>query len=134
MSGTNGTNGTNQHLAVEAIVTTPDATISGAAKLMREYDVSAVLVLDPHDAHTCRSVEVVTDRDLVVEVTALELDPDAITVGDLVNNGLTARRGASRLRDLVHGMRSRGVERIPVSRGGRVTGVLMIEELLEIVR
>lgn len=118
---------------VEAVVTTADATVAVAAKLMRQHDVGAVLVLDGKAAENRCAVGVVTDHDLVVEVIALDLDANTITVGDLVDNGLTRQQVESRVRRLLDGMRGKGVDRLPMAPHGQLAGVLMIDELTHIV-
>lgn len=67
----------------EVIVIQRDATVVEAAKLMRQYHVGAVIVVEKRDGRQV-PVGVVTDRDLVIEVVATELDENVITVGDIM--------------------------------------------------
>jgi predicted transcriptional regulator len=117
----------------EAIITSPEATITTAATLMRDYHVPTVFVMECPSEAACALIGAVTDRDLVVEVTAMGLDPNVITVGDLVKNGLTGETHERRSRALVHGMRSKGIRQIPIARDGQLEGTVMIEQLLQIV-
>ena len=54
----------------EVVVTTRDATVADA-KLMRDHHVGTLVVADPSDAAQ-RPVGIVTDRDLVVEIMAMD--------------------------------------------------------------
>lgn len=114
----------------DLIVTTGEATVVAAAKLMRDHDVNAIAVLDASRADTRRCVGLVTERDIVTEVTALELDPGTITVGDLVTNGLAGNTAGSRLRQVFYSLQASGVRQVRLARNGEVTGELQVEELL----
>ncbi len=117
----------------EAVITNPDATVTAAAKLMREHDVGAIFVMECPGEAACSLIGAVTDRDLVVEVMATGLDSNTITVGDLVKNGLTSEQHTQRSRNLVQVMRAKGVSQVPIAKEGRLAGTLMIEELVRIV-
>ena len=58
----------------EVVVTTRDATVADAAKLMRDHHVGTLVVAAPSDAAQ-RPVGIVTDRDLVVEIMAMDYRP-----------------------------------------------------------
>lgn len=118
-----------QH-GTDLIVTNGEATVVTAAKLMREHDVNAVAVLDGSRADSRKCVGLVTERDIVTEVTALELDPGTITVGDLVGNGLAGHTAGSRLRQIFYSLQASGVRQVRLARNGEVTGELRVEELL----
>jgi CBS domain-containing protein len=67
----------------EVIVIQRDETTLEAAKLMRQYHVGAVIVIETRNGRQI-PIGIVTDRDLVVEVLATELDNAVITVGDIM--------------------------------------------------
>lgn len=68
----------------ETIVMQRDDTTLKAAKLMRQHRVANVLVVEE-----CNGVRIpvgiITERDLVVEIKAPELDYMVITVGDIID-------------------------------------------------
>lgn len=68
----------------EVIVVQRDSTILEVAKLMRQYHVGDVTVIEDHSG-VLVPVGVVTDRDLVVEIIAPELDYMVFTVGDIID-------------------------------------------------
>ena len=59
-----------------------ETTVQQAAKLMREHHVGSLVVVDAA-AEGKRPLGIVTDRDIVVEVSALDLDVKVMTVGDI---------------------------------------------------
>ena len=68
----------------EAVIVQRDDTVLEAAKLMRQHNVGDVQVVEERDG-VRTPVGIVTDRDLVVEIMAPELDYMVITVGDILD-------------------------------------------------
>ena len=68
----------------ETIALLRDSTILEAAKLMRQHRVGDILVVEDRNGVRV-PLGVVTDRDLVVEIMAPELDYMVFTVGDIVD-------------------------------------------------
>jgi CBS domain-containing protein len=115
----------------EVVFTTRDTTVQAAAKLMRHHHVGTVVVVD--DANGRRvPVGIVTDRDIVIEVCAVDLNPNVITVGDIMAPELLTVREGEGLLQTVEIMRYKGVRRLPVvDRDGNLTGIVSIDDLLE---
>jgi CBS domain-containing protein len=104
-----------------------------AAKLMREFHVgSAVVVEDSEEG--AKPVGIVTDRDLVIEILAAELDPNSVTVGDIMSYELITAREEDGLWETLQRMRLKGVRRMPVvNQQGVLVGILTSDDLLEIL-
>jgi len=68
----------------EVIVVQRDNIVLEAAKLMRQYRVGDVQVVDDRNGERV-PIGIITDHDLVVEITAAELDYMGITVGDVID-------------------------------------------------
>ena len=68
----------------EIITVRRDNTVLEAAKLMRQHHIGDVQVVEERDGVSV-PVGIVTDRDLVVEIMAPELDYMVITVGDILD-------------------------------------------------
>jgi CBS domain-containing protein len=60
----------------EVIITTPEMTVAGAAKLMRQHHVGSIVVVDNARTQIRIPIGLLTDRDIVIELTAMDLDPD----------------------------------------------------------
>ena len=120
--------------ARDAIVTTPETTIAEAAKTMREHHVGSIVVVQADGQGLRRPVGIVTDRDIVVEVVGVDLDPDVITVGDImVADPVTVRAGES-VMEAARAMRSKGVRRLPVvTEHGHLVGVITLDDLLNVI-
>ncbi|MBI2296080.1 MAG: CBS domain-containing protein [Betaproteobacteria bacterium] len=69
-----------------------------------------------------------------MEVTATELDPAVITVGDIMAQELVTARGSEGVLGTMEIMRYKGVRRLPiVDRGGQLIGIVTIDDLLEVL-
>lgn len=116
--------------AVPQVVTARrGAAVTEIARLMREGHVGSVVVVD--DAS--RPVGIVTDRDLVVEVLAAELDPRTVNVDEIMAIELVTAREDDDALDTLKRMRRAGVRRVPVvDAQGRLTGLVALDDLLEV--
>lgn len=117
----------------EVIVARRNDPVPELARLMREYHVGDLVVVESIDAPV--PVGIVTDRDLVVEVLAVGVDPDSLTAGDIMSLELIAARESDSLLDTLKRMRARGVRRVPVvdDQYGRLVGIITVDDVLEVL-
>ncbi len=116
----------------EVIVVQREDTIKEAAQLMRERHVGDVIVVEPRSGKNV-PIGIVTDRDVVVEVVAPQLDPDTITVGDIMMPELATVEESAGVYETIQYMCSKGVRRMPVVKaadGGELTGIVTMDDLL----
>lgn len=117
----------------EVIVMQRDSTTLEAAKLMRQHHVGDVVVVEDRGGVRV-PVGVVTDRDLVVEIMAPELDQTVITVGDIMAHNLVTVKGNTGVFEAIQYMRAKGVRRLPVvDESGGLVGILTLDDLLELL-
>jgi CBS domain-containing protein len=117
----------------DVIFSNREDTVADAAKLMREHHVGGVVVVDERDGRRF-PVGIVTDRDLVVEILATELDQKVITVGDIMLAELVTVKESTGIFEAVQYMRSKTVRRLPVvNESGELVGVLTLDDLLELL-
>jgi len=104
-----------------------------AAKLMRQHHVGDLVVVDDNGGVKV-PVGIITDRDLVVEIMAPELDPAAITVGDIMTPELAVVKEDAGLYESIQYMRVIGVRRLPVvNNNGGLIGILTLDDMLELL-
>lgn len=117
----------------EVIVVAPESSVLEAARLMRRYHVGDLVVVEQRSG-TAVPVSIVTDRDLVVEVMAAEVDPDGVTVGDLTTRRLATAKEGDEMLDSLAQMAQLGVRRLPVVDGeGALIGILTLDDLLDLL-
>ena len=117
----------------EVVVSFPKESAVEAAKLMRQYHVGdLVIVEDRNDKRV--PVGIVTDRDLVVEVMAKEIDPSHFTVADLMSRDLLIAREEDGIFETIQRMRLHGVRRLPVvDKSGALMGIISIDDLFTLI-
>jgi CBS domain-containing protein len=77
-------------------------------------------------------VGIVTDRDIVIDVCAVDLNQNVITVGDIMTPELVTVREDEGLLQTVEIMRDKRVRRLPViDNNGKLAGIVSIDDLFE---
>lgn len=115
------------------IIAKRDLTVLEAAKLMRQHHVGDIVVVEETDGVRV-PVGVVTDRDLVVEIIAPELDYTVITVGDIMGTELVTMKESMGIFESIQYMRTKGVRRLPViDANNGLVGILTLDDLLELL-
>jgi len=100
---------------------------------MRRYHVGDLVVVEQRDDKAV-PISIVTDRDLVIEVIAAEVDPKLVTVGDLSTQRLATAREGDEMLDSLTQMAQLGVRRLPVVDGdGTLIGILTLDDLLDLL-
>lgn len=105
-----------------------------AAKLMRQHHVGDLVVVEERGASNV-PVGIITDRDLVVQVLAREVDPESVTAGDLaLPDALVTGPAEEDMQQALDRMRSRGIRRLPVvDETGALVGILAMDDVLELL-
>lgn len=117
----------------ETITMRRDNTVLEAAKLMRQHHVGDVLVIEERNGIRI-PLGIITDRDLVVEIMAPELDQLVITVGDIMAPDLATVKESTGVFEAIQYMRGKGVRRLPVvNENGGLVGILTLDDLLELL-
>lgn len=110
-----------------------DTPLNGAARLMRENHVGCLVVVDDSAGQRI-VVGMLTDRDIVTAVVASDLDPAALSAGEVMTTDLVTAREDDSLIDLMRTMRRKGVRRIPVVGGqGELVGLVTLDDVLAIL-
>jgi CBS domain-containing protein len=100
-----------------------------AAQLMRNQHVGDLVVVDEPNGERL-PVGLVTDRDLVVEIMAKEVDPSSVTVSDIMVSRLSTATEAEGVYETIERMRRDGVRRMPVINGlGGLVGIITVDDL-----
>ncbi|MGE0625857.1 MAG: CBS domain-containing protein [Pseudomonadales bacterium] len=116
----------------EVAVTGADTSITEAARLMRRRHVGDLVILSEDEER--RPVGLVTDRDLVVEILAEGVEPDTITVADVMTRSLQTIDEDADFWDALHHMRRHGIRRLPVvNAAGGLEGIITLDDALELV-
>ena len=117
----------------EVVVVQRNDTALEAAKLMRQHHVGDVLVVEDRNGVRI-PVGIITDRDLIMEIMAPELDGSVITVSDIMAQALVTVKESTGIFEAIQYMRQKSVRRLPiVNEGGGLIGILTLDDLLELL-
>lgn len=117
----------------EVIITHRSDSALEAARLMREYHVGDVVVVD-RDKDQNIPVGIVTDRDIVLELVAKEIDAKSVTSGDIMSTDLLIANEDDQLAEKIQEMRVKGVRRVPVvNNQGGLVGVVSEDDIVGIL-
>jgi predicted transcriptional regulator len=107
--------------------------IAAAAHLMRERHVGYLIVYALGD-ELRRPIGVLTDRDIVLEITAAKVDPGALKVDDVMTRRPLVASETDEINDALQAMRMAGIRRVPVvDARGALTGVIAIDDVLDVI-
>lgn len=97
---------------------------------MRQNHIGDVLVVEKVQ-DIILPVGIVTDRDVVIEIVAPGLDPNVITVGDIMLPVIFTIEEDAGIFDAIRLMTDKGVRRLPVvKKDGGLTGIITLDDLL----
>ncbi|MDB5959789.1 MAG: histidine kinase [Massilia sp.] len=112
------------------IYCTRDDSVQDAALKMRQHHVGDLIVIDQPDDDKV-PVGIITDRDIVVSVIALGLDPASLLAGDIMSDDLDTCGVDDDVYETIERMHRRGVRRMPVvDASGRLAGIVSADDLL----
>lgn len=104
-----------------------------AARLMRQRHVGDIVVV-ADDGEVATPLGVITDRDLVLEVLAVGLDPAQTMVASLLHGPVVIAEDSEDTSVAIERMRTHGVRRLPVvNRHGTVTGIITLDDILALL-
>ena len=117
----------------EVIISNRGDSVLEAAKLMRKYHVGDVVVVDQRGGERV-PVGILTDRDIVIELVAREVDATEVTVGEAMSNELLTVTENEQLTDLVQKMQGKAVRRVPVvNANGALIGIVTADDLIVLI-
>lgn len=117
----------------EVVIAEKTLSVVDAAQLMRTHHVGDLVVVEEREGRRL-PVGIVTDRDVVVEVVAAGVNPDALKVGDIMGPEVATVRESEGLFEALRFMRDKGVRRMPVvDSTGALAGILTLDDLLSLL-
>lgn len=117
----------------ETVFATKNSSILEAAQLMREHHVGDLVVVEESSGKRI-PIGIVTDRDLVLEILAKDVDDKSVTVGDIMSSDLVTARENDGLYETLQRMRAKGARRMPVvDAKGVLAGIVTADDLLDLL-
>lgn len=117
----------------EVIIASKNSTIKELTKLMRQHHVGDVVIVEDKAGHNI-PVGIVTDRDIVLELVAEDVDLNACMAGDIMSFELVTVKESDGIWETLQQMRSKGIRRIPVvNEQNALVGIISADDLLELI-
>ena len=108
-------------------------SVADAARLMREQHVGDLVVVEARGGKHF-PIGMITDRDITIEVVALNVSVDRLAIGDIMSRDLISVAESEDVFRTLQLMRRKSVRRLPVvDRQGALVGILALDDLLEIL-
>ncbi len=111
------------------VTVSPTAALSEAAYLMMNEDIGALVVVDGE----ARPVGIITDRDLVVSAIAEGINPDEITVEEIMTKDPVTVEEDTDLFEMLSVLSENSIRRLPVTRGIKLVGIVSVDDLIVVV-
>jgi len=107
-----------------------EASVASACRMMREQRVGEIVVTDNLDGKPVPA-GIVSARDIVTRIIAVELDPAAVTVGDILWISARPATPAESVPEAVERLSASGGDALAVlDFSGNVAGVVSLDDLL----
>jgi len=117
----------------EVVIVEHTVSVTEAAELMRHHHVGDLVVVEKQGAPS-RPLGIITDRDIVIEVVAQKIDPDSLTVKDIMSADPVSDPESTSLLDTLDTMKQRGVRRVlVVADNGSLQGLLSADDAIELI-
>lgn len=106
-----------------------DAPVVEAARRMASENVGSLPVVEGDSL-----VGMVTDRDIVLQVVAKDLDPNKVAVSDVCSQSPVTAEPEEALDEALQRMAKEQVRRLPVVSAGRLVGILAQADIARTAR
>ena len=117
----------------EVIVVEPTISVTEAAALMRQHHVGDLIVVEKQGSTTL-PIGILTDRDIVIEVVAQEINPDSLIIKDVMSSEPVTVPENLGLLETLGRMKTKGVRRVLiVDDGGSLLGLLSADDAIELI-
>jgi len=117
----------------EVLIAQKSDTLVEAAKLMREYHTGDVVIVEERNGLK-HPVGIVTDRDIVIELIAKEVDVKSVTLGDVMYRDIILAKENDEVIDTIKLMRQKGIRRIPVvDEHAALVGIVTLDDLIDLL-
>ncbi len=117
----------------EVVIVHRDEDLISAAKLMRQYHVGNVVVVEERDGKRI-PVGILTDRDIVVKVFAQELEPHHLAIAEVMTAGVETISETEEILPTADRMCTLGIRRLPVvDDAGALVGIVTMDDLIDLL-
>jgi len=103
-------------------------TVLAAAKLMKKHEIGCVVVVDK----TGKPKGLITERDVVRRISALDLLPSKVQVGKSMTKPASTIEASTNVTDAAKNMRELKIRRLIVLQGSKLKGIITSNDIVDI--
>lgn len=107
---------------------TESESVASTAKIMSTYNIGSVVVVKDDIP-----VGIFTERDLVQRVVAKDIEPEKITVGEVMTKNLITVGADKSLGSVYHIFVTKHIRHIPVVENGHLVGIVSQKDLAKVI-
>lgn len=123
-----------EYCNLNVICCEPDAPIAEVAALMRKHHVGDVVVVANQQEGQQIPLGILTDRDILIETIALDVEAKLFTASDLMSTPVTTILEQAGLSEALGIMRGKRIRRLPVvNHAGGVIGMVTTDDILNVL-
>lgn len=123
-----------EYCNLNVICCEPDAPIAEVAALMRKHHVGDVVVVANQQGGQQIPLGILTDRDILIETIALDVEAKLFTASDLMSTPVTTILEQAGLSEALGIMRGKRIRRLPVvNHAGGVIGMVTTDDILNVL-
>jgi signal-transduction protein with cAMP-binding, CBS, and nucleotidyltransferase domain len=119
----------NEVINRNVVTISPTAALSEASYMMMNEDVGALVVVDTDMS----PVGMITDRDLVVSAMAEGVNPDEVTVEEIMTKDVITVDEDTDIFEMLSILSENSIRRLPVTRGRKLKGIVSVDDLIVVV-
>ncbi len=102
--------------------------------LMRKHHVGDVIVVDHQQEGARIPIGIVTDRDILIETIALDIEAKLFTASDLMSAPVTTVQEDAKVAEALGIMRGKRIRRLPVvTRAGTLFGMVTTDDFVNLL-
>ena len=124
----------SEYCNLNVICCEADAPIAEVAMLMRKHHVGDVIVVDNQHEGARIAIGIITDRDILIETIALDVEAKLFTASDLMSSPVTTVQEDAKVTEALGIMRGKRIRRLPVvTRAGTLFGMVTIDDFVNLL-
>lgn len=110
------------------VITAPhDALVSDVAKLMKQYNIGDIVVVDNKNS----PLGIITDRDIAVKIVADEVDSKQVSAADIMSSDLLILKEYQDIQEAIDMMSAKNIRRAPiVDENNQLCGIVSVDDLI----
>lgn len=123
-----------EYCNLDVICCEGDAPIAEVAMLMRKHHVGDIVVVDNQRSAARIPLGIITDRDILVETIALDIEARLFSAADLMSSPVTTVHEDADVSEALGIMRGKRIRRLPVvTRAGTLFGMVTIDDFINLL-